>query len=183
MTCDRLGGLVVAALDKFKAEAARRAAAMPDSPELVRAAQVELIRLGCLSGKVDGTLSPPTSTALSRYMKIEGQPTENVRVTAALVAELTKHATRVCPIECKAGETLKGETCVADEKKAPAVAAKPKSDDDDAPSRRKQQATRPAERARPAQEAAAPRAKQTAVARPSIVSGGGGHSTMTGVGF
>ncbi|TKW75914.1 MAG: hypothetical protein DI543_21990, partial [Bradyrhizobium icense] len=72
----------------------------------------------------------------------------------------------------------------ADEKKAPAVAAKPKNDDEDAPSRRKQQ--RPVERTKPAvQEVAAPRAKQTAVARPSIVSGGGGggHSTMIGVGF
>lgn len=178
VTCERLGGLVVAALDKFKAEAARRAAAMPNSPELIRSAQVELIRLGCLAGKVDGTLNPPTSAALSRYMKIGGQPAENVKVTEALVAELAKHASRVCPIECKAGETLKGETCIADEKKAPAVAAKPKSDEDDAASRRKQAA-----RPKPASEPVAPRAKQQAVARPSIVSGGGRPSTMIGVGF
>jgi len=179
VTCDRLGGLVVAALDKFNAESARRAAAQPNSPELVRSAQAELIRLGCLTGKVDGTLNPPTSAALSRYMKIEGQPTENVKVTEALVTELAKHATRFCPIECKAGETLKGETCVTGEK-APAAAAKPKSDDDDAASRRKQQAARP----KPAPEPVAPRAKQQAVARPSIVSGGGGGShTIIGVGF
>jgi len=175
---------VVAALDTFKAEAAKRAAAQPNSPELIRSAQVELIRLGCLTGKVDGALTPATSAALSRYMKIGGQPTENVKVTTGLVTELGKHATRVCPVECKAGETLNGDTCIADEKKAPAVAAKPKNDDEDAPSRRKQQ--RPVERTKPAvQEVAAPRAKQTAVARPSIVSGGGGggHSTMIGVGF
>ncbi|MGQ0682250.1 hypothetical protein [Bradyrhizobium sp.] len=109
-------------------------------------------------------------------MKIEGQPTENVKVTEALVAELAKHATRVCPIECKAGDTLKGETCIADEKKAPAVAAKPKRDEDE-PSCRKQAA-----RPKPASEPAAPRAKQQAVARPSIVSGGR-PSTMIGVGF
>jgi hypothetical protein len=180
VTCDRIGGLVVAALDKFKAESAKRAATQPNSPELIRSAQAELIRLGCLTGKVDGTLNAPTSAALSRYMKIAGQPTENVRVTETLVTELTKHSTRFCPIECKAGETLKGETCVAEEKKAPAVAAKPKSDDDDAASRRKQQAARP----KPAPEPAAPRAKQQAVARPSIVSGGGGGShTIIGVGF
>ena len=185
VTCDRLGGVVVAALDTFKAETAKRAATQPNSPELIRSAQAELIRIGCLTGKVDGSLTPATSAALSRYMKIGGQPTENVKVTTGLVTELGKHASRVCPIECKAGETLKGDTCVANEKNPPAVAAKPKSDDDDAPARRKQQATtRPAERARPvAQEAVAPRAKQTAVARPSIVSGGGGHSTMIGVGF
>ena len=123
-----------------------------------------------------------SSAALSRYMKIEGQPTENVSVTQALVTELTKHATRVCPIECKAGETLKGETCIANKPAAPAVAAKPKSDEDDAASRRKQQVARP----KPAPELVAPRAKQQAVARPSIVSGGGGGGgghTMIGVGF
>ena len=107
---------------------------------MLRAAQTQLIRLGCLTGKVDGTLNATTKTALGRYLSIEGQPTENASVTEGLVAELTKHATRVCPIECRSGETLKGETCVADEKpKAPpAVASRPKDNEDDARSRRKQ---------------------------------------------
>ena len=186
MTCDRLGGVVVATLDKFKAEAAKRAAALPNSPELVRSAQAELVRLGCLTGKADGTLSAPTSAALSRYMKIEGQPSDNVSVTETLVAELAKHATRVCPLDCKSGETLKGETCVADEKaKPPVTASRPNSDEEDALSRRKQTSRQPEReeprRAKPVADA--PRARQQAVARPSIVSGGGGHSTMTGVGF
>jgi hypothetical protein len=188
VTCDRLGGLVVAALDKFKAEVAKRAAGMPNSPELIRSAQAELIRLGCLTSKVDGSLSAPTSAALSRYMKIAGQPSDNVSVTQTLVTELTKHATRVCPIECKSGETLKGDTCVADERaKPPVTASRPKSDDEESPSRRKQTNQQPEReeprRAKPPPEA--PRAKQQAVARPSIVSGGGGgrSSAMIGVGF
>ncbi len=197
VTCDRLGGLVVAALDKFKAEEARRAASMPNSPELIRSAQTQLVRVGCLTGTIDGTLNEPTKVALSRYMSIGGQPTQNVTVTEALVGELSKHATRVCPIECKAGETLKGETCVADEKvkpASPAVASKPKNDEED--SRRKQTKRQPereepkraSAKPAPAPVAEAPRARQQAVARPSIVSGGGGgggggHSTMIGVGF
>ena len=36
VTCDRLGSLVVATLEKFNADAAKRAAALPNSPELVR---------------------------------------------------------------------------------------------------------------------------------------------------
>lgn len=188
VSCDRLGPLVVASLDKFKAEAAKRAAALPNSPELLRAAQTQLIRLGCLTGKVDGTLSPTTKTALGRYLAIEGQPTENASVTEGLVTELTRHTTRVCPIECRSGETLKGETCVADQKPkaAPAVAARSKDDEDDTRSRRKQggRLADREQRARPAPEA--PRARQQAVARPSIVSGGrsgGGGSAMIGVGF
>ena len=71
LSCERLGGLVAATLDKFKAEAASRAAKLPNSPELVRSAQTELVRLGCLTGKIDGALNAPTSAALGRYMKIE----------------------------------------------------------------------------------------------------------------
>jgi Caspase domain len=195
VSCDRLGPVVVAALDRFNAEAAKRAAAQPNSPELVRSAQNELVRLGCLSAKADGNkpdgkLSSPTASALSRYLTIEGQPADNPSVTEALVSELTKHTTRVCPIECKSGEILKGETCVADQKPvaAPATAARKNEDDEDNARRRRKQAVREQEReppaprrARPAPEA--PHVRQQALARPSIVSGGGGSHTMIGVGF
>jgi hypothetical protein len=197
VSCDRLGPVVVAALDRFNAEGAKRAAAQPNSPELVRSAQNELVRLGCLSAKADGNkadgkLSPPTANALSRYLTIEGQPADNPSVTEALVSELTKHTTRVCPIECKPGETLKGETCVADQKPvaAPATASRKNEDDEDNARRRRKQAVReqerepPPRRARPAPEV--PHVRQQALARPSIVSGGGGGGgshTMIGVGF
>jgi hypothetical protein len=178
VTCDRLGSLVVPTLDRFNAEAAKRAAALPNSPELIRSAQTQLVRLGCLTEKIDGTFSAPTKSALGRYLSIEGQPSANPTGTEALVAELTKHATRVCPLDCKTGESLKGQTCVADEKPAaatPATASRKNDDGDNAPARRKQsnrQPDREQPRAKPAPEA--PRARQQALARPSIVSGGGG---------
>jgi len=192
ITCDRLGGPVAASLNTFVADAAKRAAAMPNSPELIRSAQTELVRLGCFSGKVDGALNAPTSAALGKYMSIGGQPSGNVRVTTELVAELAKHTTRVCPLECKSGETAKGETCVADDKaKAPATASRKNEDEEDARPRRKQTSRQPEReeprRARPAPEPV--RARQQAVARPSIVSGGGGGGgggrtqAIIGVGF
>ena len=194
VSCDRLGPLVVATLDKFNTEAAKRIAMLPNSPELVRSAQTQLVRLGCLTGKIDGALNAPTQSALGRYMSIEGQPSDNTGVTEGLVAELTRHKTRVCPIECKSGETLKGETCVAAEKAvAPATASRRKNDDDedDARARRKQSSRQPERerprRPRPEPEVVIPHVSQQAVARPSIVSGGGGggggHSTIIGVGF
>ena len=93
-------------------------------------------------------------------MSIEGLPSDNVSVTTKLVAELAKHTTRVCPLECKSGETLKGETCIADEKaKAPATASRKNEDEEDARSRRKQTSRQPdreePRRARPAPEAPA----------------------------
>jgi Caspase domain len=194
ITCDRLGGPVVATLNTFTAEAAARAAKQPNSPELVRSAQAELVRLGCFSGKVDGALNAPTAAALGRYMSIGGQPSANVSVTTELVAALAKHTTRVCPIECKSGETLKGETCVADEKpKAPATASRKNEDEEDTRPRRKQTSRQPEEprRARPAPAPEPMRARQQAVARPSIVSSGGGGGgggggrtqAIIGVGF
>ena len=194
VTCDRLGPVVVAAIDRFNAEAAKRAAVAPNSPQLVTSAQGQLIRLGCMTGKADGTLNPVTMAALTKYLGIEGQPTDKPVVTQDLVTELSKHTTRVCPIECKTGETLKGETCVADKPAdaAPATASR-KSDDNDDASRRKQAKTQPdrdsPRKQKPATAAApeAPRARAQALARPSIVSGGGGGGgsshTMIGVGF
>ncbi len=192
VTCDRLGPVVVAAIDRFSAEAAKRAAVAPNSPQLVTSAQNELVRLGCMTGKADGALNPVTTAALTKYLGIEGQPTDKPTVTQDLVTELSKHTTRVCPLECKTGETLKGEICVADKPAdtAPATASR-KSDDNDDSSRRKQAKTQPdreqSRKQRPAAAAApeAPRARAQALARPSIVSGGGGGSshTMIGVGF
>ena len=208
VTCDRLGSHVAAALDKFNAEAAKRAATLPNSPELVRSAQTQLARLGCLAGKIDGSLST-TKSALGRYMSIQGKSSSSSDVTQALVADLTKQTARICPLECKTGETAKGETCVASEKPgAPATASRRNNDDeDDARARRKQsnrknddeddararhkQSNRQADREEPRRaRPEAPRARQQVFVRPSIVSGGGGGGgggggshTMIGVGF
>ena len=157
MTCDRLGprgGGGARPLQRRGRQA--RGDRSPIRRELVRSAQTELVRLGCLTGTVDGTLSAPTKSALSRYLSIGGQPTDNASVTQALVAELTKHTTRVCPIECKTGETLKGGTCVADQKPAaaPAVASRKNDDEDNAKAGRKQASRRAGAYRSPAAEAA-----------------------------
>ena len=164
---------------------------------------MELIRLGCASGRPDGSLTT-TQAALSRYLKIEGQPTDNPVVTKDIVAELVKHSTRVCPLTCNTGETLKGDVCIADDKAAPVAppsmtATRRNSDEDDkarsrrkndddednARSRQKQQATRDRDQDQPRRqqqqrqqvsqpEPRAPR-QQAQVARPSVISGGGGY--------
>ncbi len=176
----------MAALEKFNAEAAKRAAALPNSPELIRSAQTQLARLGCLSGKVDGVLNDTTKSALGRYMSIKGVSSSDGNVTEGLVTELTTQPDRVCPLECKAGQVVKGEICVAVAKPSPpATASRHKIDDEDTPTPRKQvkrqaeQQPRPPA-AKPAQEA--PRARQEAVA-PAPSGGGGGNRTMIGVGF
>src|SRR5260370_24472968 len=122
-----------------------------------------------------------------------GKVVEGKGVRGGLVADVKKQTARGCPLECKTGETAKGETCVASEKPAaPATASRRNNDDeDDARARRKQanrkndeeddararrkQSNRQAEREEPRRaRPEAPRARQQGFARPSIVSGGCG---------
>jgi hypothetical protein len=159
VSCERLKPQVTALLDKFTAEAAKRAAAMPNSPELVRAAQTQLARIGCAPGKPDGILNAGTKSALERYLAVKNTPATDTSVTDTLVADLTRQTDRVCPLECKAGETAKGDLCVADKPAAAPSASRRKNDDeDDAPRRKpKRETVRQAERARPGAGRRAPR--------------------------
>ena|ERR1700741_3140721 len=116
----------------------------------------------------------------------EPQPSDNPNITEALVAELTEHRTRVCPIRCPTGETLKGDTCVADTKPvaAPATASRKSDESENSARSRHKQANRQQEREQPQRPKAVslevPNMRQQALARPSIISG---SHTMTGVGF
>lgn len=169
VTCDSLRPSVVSAVDRFTVEAARRAATAPNSPQLVLAAQTELVRLGCaISGKPNGALTPETKSALARFMTVKDRPSDNLVVTEALVVELTKQTDRVCPAPA--------------EPEKPAATSRRKDDEDSAPAKpkarpEKRQAER--EKSRPAPPE--PRARVQAIARPG--GGGGGGHAIIGVGF
>ena len=176
VTCDSLRPLVASAVERFTVEAARRAATAPNSPQLVLAAQTELVRLGCtIPGKPNGSLNAETKSALARFMTVKGRPSDNLAVTEALVVELTKQTDRVCPAPA------------APEK--PAATSRRKDNEDSAPAKpkpqpEKRQAER--EKPRPAAPPPEPRARIQAIVRPSGGGGGGGGgggNTMIGVGF
>ena len=172
------------ALHKFKAEAAERAAAMPNSPQLILAAKTELIRLGCsLTGKPDGVMNDETKAALVRFMTTKRRSADDLTVTRALVADLIGETERICPLLCKINEVAKGDKCVPRDKPAPAVTSRRKDDDNDTPARKKKSAEKrqaekePARRPPPSE----PHARQQAIIRPTGGAGGGG--SLTGVGF
>ncbi|HEY2894316.1 MAG TPA: caspase family protein, partial [Pirellulales bacterium] len=130
VTCDRIGPQILGAIDKFKADAAARAATTPNSPQLVLAAQTQLVRLGCkLPAKPDGAMNDATKSALARFLTLKGTPPTDLTVTAALVTDLNKQTTRVCPLECRSNEVVRGDQCVSVEKPAaPAVTSRRKDD-------------------------------------------------------
>ena len=175
VTCDRIGPQIVGAIGKFKTDIAARAAAMPNSPQLILAAQTQLVRLGCqLPARPDGTMNDATKSALARFLTLKGKPSTDLTVTAALVTDLNGQTSRVCPLECRSNEVVRGDQCVSVEKPAaPAVTSRRKEDDSNTARRKKQpEPARQVER-KPA-PAPEPRARVQAVARPSGGGGGGG---------
>ena len=107
LTCERLRPLVIAALD--------RASPVPnvDTPEQVRSAQGQLIRLGCFAGTADGRLDAATIAALLLYLNKQGiNPSGDVHITDDLIAELTKQSARVCPLVCPPGKVAARGQCI-----------------------------------------------------------------------
>ena len=179
VTCDRIKPQAMAALNTFNAEAAKRAA------DLVKSAQTELTRIGCYTGDATGTMSDATRSALSRYLSAKGQPTNDVTVTDDLVAALQKQQPITCLRTCPTGQSLSGDSCVANAKPAAAPpapkTANRKPDDSErkpprAPAREREQATARPPVPRATQQAAVPRISGGGY-------GGGGHAPMVGVGF
>ena len=146
---------------------------------LVRTAQIELSRLGCLSGDADGTLNAATQAGIKSYFKNyrsrPGRREPEIAITESFVSELRAQHTRICPLDCPAGQTANGSTCVVDKKPSnpnvgrqeeqkPTIPRRPRS---------KQEVAQPRPRAH--QEASAP--------TPPHSGGGGGGSTTSGIGF
>jgi hypothetical protein len=175
VTCERLGPAVVAAIDRFNAEAAEHAGAAVNSLELVRAAQVELARLGCFEGKINGSLTT-TEDALIRYRSSQGQNMTSPDITEALVADLAKQTDRVCPMSCKNGEISKGDTCIANASPSEAIAPTRREDGHEASQ------GRPSEplHGQPNKPKAAEATPHSSSAGHS---GGAGANSMVGVGF
>ena len=68
-----------------------------NTPELIRAAQRELRRHGCYSGREDGALGEGTRGAVKKYLSERGLSAGSTDITQDLVADLKAHRQRACP--------------------------------------------------------------------------------------
>ena len=123
LACDRLRPLVVAAIAGLAVEAPKTRVVPPpallmDTPQLVNAAQVELRRIGCFAGDNDGKLTEATRNAIKRYLTVRGLPSNDIKVSESLVAELKTQDKGLCPLDCKRGEVAENGRCVAAERVA-----------------------------------------------------------------
>ena len=67
-----------------------------NSPDQIRKAQVELKRLECLNGRVDGKLGEATRQAVQKYRASAKQPAGDVVITDDLITELAGRGDLYC---------------------------------------------------------------------------------------
>jgi hypothetical protein len=160
VTCERIKPQVMAKLDSWTA----------NTPDLIRAAQIQLARINCYAGGATGQMDDTTRSSLVRYLTVKQKPTTDVTVTETLVADLNKQAALTCPTVCPAGQSAQGTTCVA--AKAPPP---------------RQQPTKAAKRDEPRRETRRqeqPKQQQQQQQRQQASNSGGSRmGTMIGVGF
>src|SRR5262245_64433552 len=96
----RACGIAVAislhALPATAVDAAVTGNASANSAEQIRKAQIELQRLDCLRGPVDGKLGNQTRQAVVKFWKSAGQPILEVSITDELIADLTERGAGYC---------------------------------------------------------------------------------------
>jgi peptidoglycan hydrolase-like protein with peptidoglycan-binding domain len=67
-----------------------------NSPALIRKAQIELKRLDCLAGRVDGKLGNATRQAIRKFWASAKQPDADLNVTDELIAALAERGDNFC---------------------------------------------------------------------------------------
>jgi outer membrane protein assembly factor BamD (BamD/ComL family) len=177
--------------ERQKAEQkAQQAAEKPTVPEvasntteLIHAAQIELSRLGCFSGKADGTLNAATKTGINRYLSRRGSPDPDIAVTDSFVSELRDQQLKNCQLDCPSGQTADGDVCIAGKKSSePTKSARQHDDVQDKPKANRQPVKQEVKQAdkRPERPTAQPQVHQEVSSAPRESHGGG---AMIGVGF
>jgi muconolactone delta-isomerase len=84
----------------------------PDSHALTRSLQVELQRVGCFNGAVNGEFDDGTKAAWHRFIKLTSisMPDD---VSSNAINAVHGIQRRVCPLVCPHGKHAEGEVCVA----------------------------------------------------------------------
>ncbi len=100
-------------------------AAAPDPHELTRSLQLELQRVGCFKGDVNGLFDDDTKTAWHRFIKLTSISMPD-NVSADAINAVRGVNKRVCPLVCPHGKHTEGELCVVNAPPPPKhAAAKP----------------------------------------------------------
>ena len=102
------------------AEKEQQVAALPPAsekatlpaPDLPRALQVELRRVGCNTGAVDGTWSNASQKALELFNKHSGIKLELKTASVDALEAVKGKSGRICPLVCETGYRADGNRCI-----------------------------------------------------------------------
>jgi hypothetical protein len=93
-----------------------RLTAESDNATLTRNIQIELVRLGCSTGKTDGTWDKAAKDAVLKFNHYAHAKLDTDHPSDDLIAALRRHDERVCPLLCARGFRAQGDNCVAIER-------------------------------------------------------------------
>ena len=155
---------------------------------LIRLTQIELSRLGCYAGDTDGTLNSDTKRGIGHYLSQRGRRGSQVTITESFLSELHGQQSRICPLECPSGQTVKGDTCVAtDNSSKPSKSTRQEEEIPRKPkaghASSRQEAKQTSNRSNATYGRPHPQVHQEVSAAPRESHGGGGGGTTIGVGF
>jgi hypothetical protein len=74
--------------------------------------QIELRRVGCLTGSVDGEWTSPTRRALELFNQRAGTKLDTKLASLDAVDAIKAKAARICPLACERGYKADGDNCV-----------------------------------------------------------------------
>jgi uncharacterized caspase-like protein len=99
-------------LARLTAEAAKPTSSVPDRTELARSLQLELKRIGCYEGTINGEFSDATRAAFRNFVKLAALSLPTEDVTSDTVRAVRAFNKRVCPLSCPMGERADGDRCI-----------------------------------------------------------------------
>ena len=95
-----------------EAEKRLQRAAQAGRSELARSLQLELRRVGCFDGAINGKFDEPTRASLDQFIKQSAVQLPTADLSPDAVKAVRRFDKRVCPLACQPGERAEGERCV-----------------------------------------------------------------------
>jgi hypothetical protein len=80
--------------------------------ELGRSLQIELKRVGCYQGAVNGEFGNATREALRGFVKYSALNLRNEDLSVDTIKAVRSFDKRVCPLSCQPGERAEGDACI-----------------------------------------------------------------------
>jgi hypothetical protein len=79
---------------------------------LGRSLQLELKRVGCYQGAVNGEFENTTREALRSFVKYSALNLRNEDLSVDTIKAVRSFDKRICPLSCQPGERAEGDACI-----------------------------------------------------------------------